>query len=194
MASNNDDHVASSNSGSHDLARKRKADFIESSTPSRTKRLCGTAKQHPIGFGSTAQQQQSDGILHTGKSHTGPHRPNSSKFARQQLSFLPDFKVVVCLPCGHCIVPPPRAKQHLKRMHPHWAPQVRNDLERYISELCLVAPEHVSYPPRHAPAVTELPVYDGWSCRLYEYLCVSELSMQKHAKDSCGWLKGYGRQ
>ena len=112
----------------------------------------------------------------------------------QHISYLTDYKVVVCVPCGHGIVPPPKAKRHFKDMHSAWPIAIRNQLVSCIDKLCLRAPEEVEIPKEPVLAIRGISVYDGWSCLKCAFCCVSELSMQEHARLIHGWMKGHGRR
>lgn len=110
-----------------------------------------------------------------------------------RIAYIADYKVVICIPCGHCIKPPPCAKRHFKSMHPDWSQKARRDLVNQIDEICLVAPESLRYARCSVPAVAYLPIYDGWSCRQCEYFCVSEVAVTEHAKKEHGWVKRHGK-
>lgn len=119
--------------------------------------------------------------------------PIREKSCTEQIRYLPDFKALVCIPCGHCIKPPPHSKRHFSDMHSNWPIAKRKELLAYIETLCLVMPDRLTYPDRRTPAVPSLPVYDGWSCTQCIYCCVSEGTMQQHAKQVHSWQKSHVR-
>ena len=110
-----------------------------------------------------------------------------------RIAYAADYKVVICIPCGHCIKPPPYTIRHFKDMHSNWPLKIRKPLIKHIDELCLVEPESLMYSRQSVPPVPHLPIFDGWDCLRCEYSCVSEGTMQTHAKTAHQWLKGHGK-
>jgi hypothetical protein len=110
-----------------------------------------------------------------------------------RVAYAADYKVVICIPCGHCIKPPPYAIRHFKDMHSNWPLRARKALVKHIDDLCLVEPESLAYSRQSVLPVPYLPIPDGWECLRCEYSCVSEGTMQTHANMAHRWLRGHGR-
>ncbi len=111
----------------------------------------------------------------------------------RRVAYATNYKVVICIPCGHCIMPPPHTVRHFRDMHSNWPIKARKALAKFINELCLVEPESLTYSGQSVPPVPYLPILDGWNCLRCEYSCVSEGTMQTHSNTTHRWLKGHGK-
>lgn len=187
----------------NDRVAKRKIDATDASRLEQPKRNCvGSDWNLALSTQLLAKQpitknvEQGNECVHgiskqVNQTSVLPQHGSMSKCG--QVAYLADYKVAVCIPCGYCINPPPSAKRHFRDTHSNWPRNTRNDLIRYVDELCLIAPDRLVYPPKDKGRVRWLPVYDGWGCLRCEYLCVSEAVMEKHGREVHRWTKGHSR-
>lgn len=83
--------------------------------------------------------------------------------------YLPEWRVLLCTLCGHCVQPRPGVWVAHLRQPPHGlrGAQLRG-LEELFASYDLLAPKAVSTPgqgrPGPVPAIDGLRVVDGWQC------------------------------
>jgi hypothetical protein len=105
------------------------------------------------------------------------------------LSYLQDYRVVVCTKCKYCIQPG-GAYTHFLSLHKNLSKATRKVLVEHCKGLDLDNPEHV-VPIGNKTVVHGLSLNDGFKCEqpACSYTCSRESSAEAHGREH-GWVTG----
>lgn len=105
------------------------------------------------------------------------------------LEYLPYHKVLICKKCRFAIQPS-AISNHLKR-HQLYRDR-RKRLLSSVAELPLAEPQDVASPSPGLPAISALPVYNGYTCLEHGcgYNCASLKRIQSHESAAHGMAPG----
>ena len=147
----------------------------------------------PRAVGKITSHQQVDGPYARPKNNSSPNR-------LVNLRHLPEYRVLLCATCSHCVLLG-ALDRHLKDIH--GVP--RADRKVYIDEaqaLDLAELDEVQYPEATQPPIRGLPVLDGYACTVEgcSHTCSTFKRMQAHWRADHPELyrakgaKGYSRR
>jgi Orsellinic acid/F9775 biosynthesis cluster protein D len=108
------------------------------------------------------------------------------------LSYLQDYRVVVCTQCKYCIQPS-GGYTHFLSLHKDLSKATRKVLVEHCKGLDLDNPAHV-VPSGNKTVVHGLSLNDGFKCKqpAYSYTCSQESSAEAHGREH-GWVTGRPR-
>ena len=100
----------------------------------------------------------------------------------EQLSYLPQHQILICLPCQVGVRPGRAATAHFRNTH-QWKGRQLAEAEAYVSTLQLQDPHTAELPPNNSVAIPELkrPI-DGYRCECCGYLRQHKEDIQAHIR------------
>ncbi|KAJ5104276.1 hypothetical protein N7532_004805 [Penicillium argentinense] len=105
----------------------------------------------------------------------------------EHFRYLPEYQVLVCIPCGHA-VPPAYLDTHLKGHRKEWlgldSTMAISVLKKQLQEFTLADPsqQQIQIPSPSSLALPGLPVEEGIGCTQCQFVTRSEGWMQKHVR------------
>lgn len=103
---------------------------------------------------------------------------------KKLIQYLPEFEVIICVPCQYGLHKPPGIRRHLMSRHMYDRRDAKK-IEDGFQGLRIHSPP---YPPAREPKPEDAPVpclklyKDGLRCHLCDHICRKEDSMLQHLR------------
>jgi len=107
------------------------------------------------------------------------------------LCYNPEFKVLICLECQHCLIPE-GINRHLRDYHGSIAIDRRKRMIERVEQLEIMKPEDIILPSNEIEAIEGLKVVKGIQCTTCGAIYGTVGSMKTHCWHVHGWVQSKG--
>ncbi|KAG8664393.1 hypothetical protein FPOAC2_13337 [Fusarium poae] len=94
-----------------------------------------------------------------------------------------DYQILICRSCQAAVRPGPGIESHFRHEH-QLKGQVLKDIKDYYGMLELADPKLTALPEDNSPAIKELAISDGYSCRACRYVTVARDNIVRHWREA----------